>query len=104
MELIKQIKNAEAQSKQIIEQAKVESAKMVAEATANRSEQFEKASQRRNETIKKAVSQAETEGLAEAEQLKAQAEQALKKLRNNAAQKSGAAVAKIVEAIKALGD
>lgn len=104
MELIKQIKQAEAESKQIVEQAKAESTQILAATAAERSKKLEQAGLERNEIIKKAVSLAKTQGLAEAEQLKATAERALKDLRENAAKKSNSVVAKIVEAVNSVAD
>ena len=102
MELIKQIRQAETDSKQIIAQARTESAQIIAKAAAEHSRKLEQADLDRNETIKKAVSQAKIEGLAEAQQLKARAEQSLEDLGNKANKRIASAVAKIVEAVKAL--
>ena len=100
MELIKQIKKAEGDSKGVIEQAKADSAQIISEAAAKRSQQLEQADQRRSEAIEKAIGQGKAQGTGEVTQLKEQAEQLLEKLCGNAARKSDAAVARIVEAIK----
>lgn len=104
MELIKQIKNAEAQSKQLIEQAEAKSAQMLAAAANENRQQLEQAAKQRDEIIKKAVSHGREQGLAEAEKLKATAEQVLKDLRKNAAKKSDSTVTKIVEEVKSIAD
>ena len=100
MELIKQIKEAEAKSKEIMEKARIESAKAIAASVNERSRQIAQAALKRNETIKKAMEQGRKQGIAEARQLSVQAEETLKNLRGNAEKKIVSAAAKIVKAIK----
>ena len=100
MELIKQIKKAEAKSKQVIEAAETESAKAVAASVAACSQQIEQAALSRNETIEKAAERGRKQGLVEAGQLKTEADRTLADLRGNAEKKIASAVAKITKAIK----
>ena len=100
MELIKQIKQAEAESKQIIEQAKAESAQMIAASAAKGIQEIKEAGLKRNEIIEKVVNDAKAQGMAQAQQLKTQAEQTLEALRNKANERSESAVAKIAETVK----
>ena len=100
MELIKQIKKAEAESKQIIEAAETEAAKVVAASVTECSGQIEQAALLRNKTIEKAIEQGRKQGLLEAEKLKAQAEATLENLCGNAKKKISSAAGKVTEAIK----
>ncbi len=73
MELIKQIKEAEAQAKEIVEQAKVEAAAIAEDSRARQSEQMNTAQEERKQAIERAVGEAEAAGQSEVEGLKARA-------------------------------
>jgi F0F1-type ATP synthase membrane subunit b/b' len=73
MELIKQIKEAEAQAKEIVEQAKVDAAAIGEDSRARQAEQMDIAREERKQAIERAVGEAEAAGQSEVEGLKAQA-------------------------------
>ncbi len=73
MELIKQIKEAEAQAKGIIEQAKADAATIGEDSRARQAEQMNIAQEERKQAIERAVGQAEAAGQSEVESLKARA-------------------------------
>jgi len=73
MELIKQIKEAEAQAKGIIEQAKLDATAIGEDSRARQAEQMNIAQEERKQAIERAVGEAEAAGQSEVEGLKAQA-------------------------------
>lgn len=97
MELIKQIKQAEAQAQQIIEQAKVDAAKQAEVARKNQQQALAKAEQERKKTTESAVAAAQKEASAEVEKLKAKAEKDRRQLRDNVADKMAQAVGKVTD-------
>ena len=100
MELIKRIKKAEAESKQIIEAAETQAAEAVAASVAECSRRVEQAAVRRSEAIEKAVEQGRKQGLLDAEKLKAGAEATLENLRSSAKKKIASLAVKVTKAIK----
>ena len=100
MELIKQIKQAEAKAQEIIEQAKANAAKQAEEVRASRLQALAEAEQERKKTTEAAVAAAEAQSLAEVENLKAQAENDRQQLRDKANTKMPAAVAKVMDYLK----
>lgn len=100
MELIKKIKQAEAQAQEIIEQAKGESARGVEEGRANRRRLLAEAEQERKKAIETAVAAAQLQGHAEIEKLKTQAGEKQRHLRDKAAGKMAPAVAKVMDYLK----
>ena len=99
MELIKQIKQAEAKAQEIIDQARADAAAQAEQAGAGRLEALEKAEQERKKATDAAIAAGEAEGLAEVEKLKAQAEQDRRQLRDKANTRMPAAVTKVMEYI-----
>lgn len=100
MELIKKIKQAEKQAQEVVEHAKVQTA---AESEKNRSllaQALAKADQERKQAIQTAVTAAESQGLAEIEELKAKAETGRQQLREAVGGKMAAAVTKIMDHLK----
>lgn len=97
MELIKQIKQSEAQAQQIIEQAKADVAKQAEEGRQNRQQALAKAEQQRKKTTESAVASAQSQATAEVENLKAQAEKDRQQLRDHVADKMAQAVGKVMD-------
>ena len=100
MELIKQIKESEAQAQQIIERAKANSVESAEQDKASRLQAMEQAQKERKDAIAAAAAKAESQGLSEVQQLKAQAEENRKKLHQKGDGKMAAAVAKVMGYIK----
>ena len=100
MELIKKIKDAEAQSQQIIEQAKADAAKLAEQGCEKRLAAMTQAEQQRKKAIEAAVARARSQGLTEVKKLKAQAENQRQQLRDKVTDKIAAAVAKVMEYLK----
>jgi len=100
MELIKKIKQTEAKAQEIIEQAKVQAAAQAEESRASRLESLAQAEHNRRKTIETAVAEAQSQGLVEIGQLKAQAEKKRQQLRNKAANKMTPAVTKVMDYLR----
>ena len=100
MELIKQIKEAETQAQKIIEQAKTDAANRAEEAQKGRIQTLEQARHERKKSIEVAVAAAQSQGLAEIEKLKAQAEKNRQQLRDKAQNKMAGAVTKVMDYLK----
>ena len=97
MELIKKIKQAESQAQEIIEQAKAQIARRAEEGRQKRAESLEEAEHGRKEATEAAVAAGESEGLAETDNLKAQAEKNRQELRDKASAKMAGAVAMVMD-------
>ena len=97
MELIKQIKQSEAQARQIIEQARADTAKQAEIARKSRQQALTKAEQERKKTIEAAVAAAQKEASAEVEKLNAKAENDRRQLRDNVKDKMAQAVGKVTD-------
>ncbi len=100
MELIKKIKQAEALSQEIIEQAKTQIARRAEEGRQKRAESLAEAERERKKAVEAAVAAGESEGLAETENLKAQAEKKQQQLRNKVDSKIPPAVAKVMDYLR----
>jgi len=100
MELVKKIKQAEAQAQKIIEQAKAEAAKQAEEGRKNRSRLLAEAEQQRRKTIEAAVAAAQSQGIVEIEKLKTQAEKDRQRLRSKVADKTAPAVTKVMDYLR----
>ena len=100
MELIKKIKQAEAQAQEIVEQAKAKADKLAAEERANRLKRIEEAERQRKKAIEAALSAAKKQGLVEVDNLKAKAEKQRQQLHDKAADKIPAATAKVMEQLR----
>ena len=99
MELIKKIKQAEAQAQEIIKRAGGETANRAEEGRQNRLQAVEEAKRERKRAIEAAIAEAQSQGLAEIKQLKARAEKNRQKLRDKVDTKTAGAVAKLMEHI-----
>jgi len=100
MELIKKIKQSEAQAQEIIEQAKAEVARQAEKGRENRLAAMTEAEQQRKEATEAAVATAQSQGRAEVEQLKAQAEDQRRQLHDKTGSKMTTAAAKVMDYLK----
>ena len=75
MELIKQIKEAERQAKEIIEQARAEAGRVAEEVSVKESRERVRAEEERKKAIGRAVAEAEEAGKVEVEKLGAAGQQ-----------------------------
>ena len=100
MELVKKIRQAEEQAQGIIERTKAAAAEKAEEGRKNRRRLLTEAEQQRKKAIEDAVAKARSQGLAEAEKLKAQAGTKQQQLREKAAGKMTPAVKKVMEYLK----
>ena len=100
MELIKKIKEAERQAQEIIDQAKAESVKEAEQGRSRRLERLAQAEQERKKAIEAAVSAAQSEGLAEVEGLKEQAEKNRQQLHDKVGGKIAGSAAKVMDYLR----
>jgi len=100
MELIKKIKQTEAQAQQIIEQAGADAAGRAEKMREDQRVALARAEQERKKAIEAAVATAQSQGLEETEQLKTQAEKDRRQLRDKANAKMPAAVARVMDYLK----
>ncbi len=84
MELIKQIKEAEAQAKGIVEQAKADAAAIAEDSRRRQAEQMNAAQEERKRAIERAVGEAEAAGQSEVEGLKSRAAEEKQQLQSSA--------------------
>jgi vacuolar-type H+-ATPase subunit H len=100
MELIKKIKHTEAQAQEIIEQAKAHAAQQAERGRTSRLKASEEADRQRKKTVEDAVAAAQTQGLAEVEKLKTQAEKERQQLREKTAGRIAPAAAKVMDYLR----
>jgi V/A-type H+-transporting ATPase subunit G/H len=100
MELIKKIKQAEAQAQEIIEIAKAESVKQAEKGKEARFAAMTQVEQQRKKTINNAVAEARSEAEAEVQNLKAQAQNQRRQLRDKSSNKIASAAAKVMEYLR----
>ncbi len=100
MELIKKIKQSEAQAQEIIEQAKAEAANQAEKGRDNRLAAMTEAEQQRKKATDSAVAAAQSQGRAEVEQLKAQAEEQHRQLREKTVNKMATAATKVMDYLR----
>jgi len=100
MELIRKIKQAEAQAQEIIEQGKVEAAGQGEKGRENRHQALVKAEQQRKKATETAIAAAQSQGRAEAEKLEAQAENQRQELRDKTSSKMATAAAKVMDYLR----
>ena len=97
MELIKQIKEAEAQAKGIIEQAKVDAATIGEDSRTRQAEQMNIAQEERKQAIERAVGEAEAAGQSEVESLKARAAEEKQQLQAGAGAKIDSCAGRVMD-------
>ncbi len=100
MELIKKIKQAEAQAQEIIEQAKAQITRRAEEGRQKRAESLAEAERERKKATEASVAAAQSQGLAEIENLKSQAERDRQELRDKVKAKMAGAVAKVMDYLR----
>jgi len=100
MELIKKIKETEAQAQQIIEQAGADAVSRAEKMREDQRVALAQAEQERKKAVEAAVAKAQSQGLEETEKLKAQAEKDRRQLRDKANAKMPAAVARVMDYLK----
>ena len=100
MELIKQIKNAEKQAKDIAEKAKQDSASLLEEAKKQRVDLLKQSQQRRIKAIDDAVSKAEQDGKAQADQIAQTGTEAVSSLKASCSQKIPSSVEKVLSRLQ----
>jgi V/A-type H+-transporting ATPase subunit G/H len=100
MELIKKIRQAEAQAQEIIEQAKAGTAGKTEDGRKNRRRLLAEAEQERKKVIEAAVAAAQSQSLAEIEKLKTQAGEKQQQLRDKAAGKMAPAATKVMDYLR----
>lgn len=96
MELIKQIKDAENQANDIIEKAKQDAALLLDEAKDQRAELLKQSQQRRIKAIDEAVSLAQQDGKAQADQIVRTGAEAVSSLKASCSQKLQSSVEKVL--------
>jgi V/A-type H+-transporting ATPase subunit G/H len=99
MEIIKQIKAAETEAKEIIEKAKVDAVKIAEDFSTERETQLAAADKQRRDAVDKAVAAAEANGQAEVEKLIADGADQRQAMENKAKSNLDAAAAKVVAKI-----
>jgi len=100
MELIKKLKKTEAEAKELVEQAKAEAAKMGQEARQARSKAMHEAELERKKAIEEAEKEAESAGAGEAANMKAEAQEAVRHLNEQARGRMEQAVQKVMDYLK----
>jgi len=100
MELIRQIKDAEAAAKKLVEEAKSYCTSSIDNAVRQRAEKLSQLQQDRQRRIEQSHADGQKQGLAESQQLKAQSLQAMQQLEQKAAAKAELAVNTVIEFIK----
>jgi len=100
MELIKQIKQAEAESQQIVEQAKAEAAGGAEESRSRRGQLLQQAEQARKKAVARAVAEARSQGQAEVANLNIRADRDRDELRDSVREKMAGATAKVMEYLR----
>jgi len=100
MDLIKKIRQAERQAREVVEKASTEAAEMDAEFQRRRTQLREDASRQRQQAIESAVAEGEKEAGEKIKHLEAAAEKDRRKLRQKTGERRSAAVSKITDYIK----
>jgi vacuolar-type H+-ATPase subunit H len=100
MELIKNIKKAEAQAQEIIEQARINATEQAEKGRENRRQALADAEQHRKNAINAAIAEAQARGRAEVDNLKSQAEHKRQELRDHTSGKMAAAAAKVTDYLR----
>ena len=102
MEIIKQIKAAESEAKQIIEQAKIDAQKISEEFAKTREDKKSAAADQRRKAIEAAVAESEAKAKDEVEKLMGEGASQREQMQNAARGKSDAAAAKVVNKLREL--
>lgn len=100
MELIKKIKEAEKQAQEIINQSRADVLRKAASDKKSYQESMDKAVADRRKAISDAEEAAKQQGIAEIEELKSQAAEAQRNLRQSTEGKISSAADKVVSSLK----
>ena len=100
MELIKKIKQAETEAKEIIENARASTVALAEKLRLDLARARSGAEQERKKAIEDALSEAEAAGLGEVENLKAQAQQQSQQLRDKASARISPTVTKVMDYLR----
>lgn len=100
MELIKQIKGAEKQAKDITEKARQDSATLLEEATKQRLDLLKESQQRRIKALDDAIHQAELDGKYQADQIAQTGSKAISALKVACSQEIDSCVEKILSRLQ----
>lgn len=100
MELIKKIKEAEAQAQEIIEQARIEAAEQAEKGRENRHQALTDAEQYRKKATETAIAEAQARGRAEVDKLKSQAENKRQELRDKTSSKMATAATMVTDYLR----
>lgn len=96
MEIIKQIKDAEKQARDIVEKAKQDSVSLLEEAKKQRADLLKESQQRRIKAVDAAVGQAEQNGKAQTDQIVQTGSEAISSLKASCLQKIQSSVEKVL--------
>jgi len=96
MELIKQIKNAEKQANDIVEQAKQNAASLLEEAKKQQVDLLKQSQQSRIKAVDEAVNRAQQDGKAQADQIAQTGVEAISSLKTACSQKIQSSVKKVL--------
>ena len=100
MELIKQIKEAEKQAKDIVEKARLDAALVLEEAQKQRADLLKDAQQRRIKAIDDAVNQAQQDGKVQADQIAQTGTEAISALKTSCSAKVQSSVEKVLQRLQ----
>jgi vacuolar-type H+-ATPase subunit H len=102
MELIRQIKAAEAQAKQLVDQGRTDANRMLESARQCTAEQTATAQQQRREAIERATEAGRQQGQAQADRLMAEGRQRIQALGQRCKGKIDACSQSVIEAVRNL--
>ena len=100
MELIKQIKDAEKQAKDIVEKARQDAVLALEEAKKQQADLLKQSQQRRIKAIDDAVTQAQQDGKAQADQIAQTGSEAVSSLRASCSEKVQSSVEKVLSRLQ----
>ena len=100
MELIKKIKETEAEAQRLIEQAKTDAAEALSKSRQSEQQAIEQAERDRKKAIDSAIAAGQKQGQAEAQVLKAEGNKKREQLRDKAKSQMNAAVSKVLEHLR----
>jgi vacuolar-type H+-ATPase subunit H len=100
MELIKKIKQSESEAREIIEKAKAEALKQAEAGRESRLAAMTEAEHQRKQATEAAIAEARSQANAEVENIKAQAEDQRRQLRDKTADRMTTAAAKVMDYLR----
>ena len=100
MEIIKEIKEAEKQAKQIVEQARLDAQQIASDAKLKRQRSLEQRAQSRREAIERAENEALAKAGNEAKDIQTQAQKSCEQIKDSAKSLLDGASGKVIEFIR----